>query len=59
MSERRTYQFTVVTSVQIDDETKSEATRMIQEQINMMYHQMERDDIRVVLQHQFEVKEQE
>ena len=56
-SERRTYKFTVVTSVQIDDVTMSEAKRSIQEQINMMYHQMERDDIRIVLQHKFELTE--
>jgi hypothetical protein len=57
MSTRRTYKFTVETSVQLDDETLHAVERLIQEHINIMYHSMAREDIRVILQHKLEVTE--
>lgn len=55
---RKTYRFIVSTSIEVDDETMREVERRVQEQVNAMYHRMEReDDIRIVLQHQCAVVE--
>ena len=47
----------VVASIEVDDEELAEVQRLVQEQVNVMFHQMEREDIRVVLQHQCAVTE--
>ena len=58
MTTRRTYRFIVVATVEVDDEELPDVQRMVQEQVNVLYHRLAReDDIRVVLQHQCNVVE--
>jgi hypothetical protein len=55
---RRTYRVTVVVSIDVDDETVTEVARRVQEQVNVFYHRLERDeDIRVVHQRECTVLE--
>jgi hypothetical protein len=54
---RRTYKAKVEFLCEIDDETLTEATRLIQEHISIMFGRMEHDDIRISLQTSFVVTE--
>jgi hypothetical protein len=55
---RRTYSFTVVASIEVDDERLVDVQRIVQEQVNVFYHRLEReDDVRVVFQRKCEVVE--
>lgn len=58
MSARRTYRLIVTASIEVDDEELAEVQRLVQEQVNVMFYRMAREnDIRVVLQHQCAVVE--
>jgi hypothetical protein len=54
---RRTYRAKLEFLFQMDDEQLSEVKRLVQEQVNVMYHAMERDDIRISLQTDFGVSD--
>jgi hypothetical protein len=58
VSARRTYRLIVTASIEVDDEELAEVQRLVQEQVNVMFYRMAREnDIRVVLQHQCAVVE--
>ncbi len=52
---RNTYRVKLEFLCQLDDESLIEVKRMVQEHINMMFHTMEHDDIRITLQTDFGV----
>ena len=47
---RKTYKARLEFLFQMDDETLTEVKRQIEEHISMMYHKMERENIRISLQ---------
>lgn len=55
MSSRRTYRAKLEFLFQMDDETLAEVKRQVQEHINVMFHHMGREDIRITLQTDFGV----
>ena len=55
MSVRRTYRVKLEFLCQVDDEPLTEVKRLMQEQANLLYHTMAKDDIRFSLQTDFGV----
>lgn len=54
---RKTYSARLEFLFQMDDETLPEVKRQIQEQIYIMFQKMEREDIRITLQTNLEIRE--